>query len=422
MKHKVILGLFLLLFSFLGYAQSGLEKGSPSEVGMSTARLERIDHLLNEAIEKKEIPGAVTLIARKGKIVYLKSFGTTNANGQELKTDDIFRIASMTKAITSTAVMLLWEEGKFGLDEPISKWIPEFKNPQVLDSLYEDGTYTTIPADKEITIRHLITHTSGLGYGEIDADPRFKRIFRDAGVTELYTAEKVLIKEDVKKIAKLPLHHNPGEKFTYSVGLDVLGAFIEIISGMPLDEFFRTRIFEPLGMNDTYFYLPKDKYSRLVQVQTKKEGQWAPFTSDFYDVNYPIKGAKSFFAGGAGLCSTAEDYAKFLQMYLNNGEYNGKGLLSRKTVELIMSNQFEDMYPNDGKHYGLAFSVINQLGAPWSGALSVGTFEWGGYFNTKYFADPQEQLIGIIMKQTYDIGGDPTSLRFQQLVEQAIDD
>ncbi|MEO1009674.1 MAG: serine hydrolase domain-containing protein [Bacteroidota bacterium] len=397
-------------------------KAAPATVGMSEARLSRLDRMLENAVKENQIPGAVALIARKGKLVYLKSLGHSNDSGEPLKTSDIFRMASQTKAVTATAVMMLWEEGHFSLDDPISKWIPEFQNPGILDSLYVDGSYTTSPANKEITIRHLITHTSGMGYGVIDADERFGRMYQGAGATELFTTEDITIKESVEKMASLPLHHHPGDKFTYSVGLDVLGYFIEIISGMPLDDFFRTRIFEPLGMEDTHFYLPENKTSRLVQVQTKENGQWKPLDGGFYDVDYPKKGAQTFFSGGAGLSGTAEDYAKFLQMYLNMGEFNGKRILSRKTVELIMANQFEHLWPNDGKFYGLAFSIVNEEGKSIGGLGSEGTFDWGGYFNTKYFADPSEGLIGILMKQTYDIGPDPTTEKFMRLVFQAIDD
>ncbi len=216
--------------------------------------------MLSDAVKRMKIPGVVAMIVRNGKIVYHKAFGSADATTNRLlKTDDIFRIASQTKGITSTAVMMLWEEGKFRLDDPISKFIPEFAKPQLLDSLLPDGTYTTKPANKEITIRHLITHTSGLGYGMIDGDPRFKAIYSKAGITDLFTTENISIGESVKKLAKLPLHHHPGEKYTYSEGLDVLGYFIEVVSGMPLDEFFKTRIFDPLQMNDTRFYLPDAK-------------------------------------------------------------------------------------------------------------------------------------------------------------------
>ena len=217
------------------------------------------------AIKDDNLPGLVALVARKGKIVFWKAYGKAdNASNRDMKRDDIFRIASQTKAITSTAVMMLWEEGKFRLDDPVSKYIPEFKNPQVLNNFrYSDTTYTTVDADKEITIRHLLTHTSGIGYGVIDGDERMRMIYNKAGITDLFTTEDISIGESVKKLARLPLHHNPGEKFTYSEGLDVLGYFIEVVSGMPFDEFLRQRLFDPLGMDDTWFYLPKNKASRV---------------------------------------------------------------------------------------------------------------------------------------------------------------
>ncbi|HMS69812.1 MAG TPA: serine hydrolase domain-containing protein [Saprospiraceae bacterium] len=402
---------------FLTYAH-------PSSVGMSPERLERIDNMLSDAVKRNEIPGVVALIVRNGKIVYHKAHGSADATTNRLlKTDDIFRIASQTKGITSTAVMMLWEEGKFRLDDPISKYIPEFAKPQVLDSLLPDGTYTTKPANKEITIRHLITHTSGLGYGMIDGDPRFKSIYSKAGITDLFSTENISIGESVKKLAKLPLHHHPGEKYTYSEGLDVLGYFIEVVSGMPLDEFFKTRIFDPLQMNDTRFYLPDAKKDRLVSIQTKKDNKWIPYPVTFYDPDYPIKGAKKFFSGGAGLSSTAKDYATFLQMYLNGGEINGIRLLSRTTIKTMMSNQVGDLRGvNSGSDYGLAFGLVDANGQAQGGRGSEGTFDWGGYFNTQYFADPKEEIIGIIMKQTQAIFGDETSWKFKQMVFQAVDD
>lgn len=425
--------LFVLLFSFYTltiFTQTHsikkspvLTEGAASSVGMSEERLARIDAMCKEAVDKSQIPGVVALVARNGKIVYYKAFGMSdNESGRVLKRDDIFRIASQTKAITSTAVMMLWEEGKFRLDDPISKYIPEFKDAQVLDTLYKNGTYGTTPAKKPITIRHLITHTSGIGYGVIDGNESIKKIYSEAGITDLFTTENISIEESVKKLAKLPLHHNPGEKFTYSEGLDVLGYFIEIISGIPLDKFFRTRIFDPLGMDDTWFYLPKSKYSRLVSIQKKENGNWINYPTTFYNPDYPIYGAKRFFSGGAGLSSTAKDYATFLQMYLNNGELNGIRLLSRTTIQFIMGNQIGDLWGDSGAYYGLAFGVLDEKGQDLGGKGSSGTFDWGGYFNTQYFADPKEKIIGILMKQTRGTDLDNTSWKFRQLVGQAVDD
>lgn len=400
-----------------------LSEANPSSVGISADRLIWVDNMIQESIDKDEIPGAVALIARNGKIVYHKAFGKADSeNGRAQKTDDIFRIASQTKAITSTAVMMLWEEGKFQLDDPISKYIPEFKNPQVLQNFrYADTTYTTRPANKEITIRHLLTHTSGIGYGMIDGDERIKMIYQKAGTTDLFTTEEVRIGDVIKKLAKLPLHHNPGEKFTYSMGIDVLGYLIEVVSGMPFDQFLKARIFTPLGMNDTGFYLPANKSGRLVKIQHKQDGEWKNFPNTFYETDYPVKGAKTFFSGGAGLSSTAKDYATFLQMYLNGGEYNGVRILSRTTIETIMANHSGDLYGGGNEHHGLAFGVLTEQGQGRGGLGSEGTFVWGGYFNTQYFADPKENIVGIIMKQTQGPTGDQTAWKFKQIVGTLVD-
>ena len=402
-----------------------LTEGTPENVGISAERLARIETMCAEAVAKGEIPGIVALVARQGKIVFYKAFGKAdNQSGRNLKRDDIFRIASQSKAITSTAVMMLWEEGKFKLDDPISKYIPEFKNSQVIKTFqYKDTSFTTTPASGEITIRQLLSHTSGLGYGIIDGDERMKMIYQKAGVTDLFTTERITIAESVKKLARLPLHHNPGEKFTYSEGLDVMGYLIEVVSGMPFDQYLRKHIFDPLGMNDTWFYLPTDKASRLVSVQQKNErGEWSRYPVTFYDPDYPIKGAKSFFSGGAGLSSTAKDYATFLQMYLNGGELNGVRILSRTTVQIILSNQIRNIWGDTGKYFGLAFSVVNQKGQEMGDLGSAGTFEWGGYFNTSYFADPKEKIIGILMKQTQGNVNDNTNWKFRQLAGQTLDD
>lgn len=430
MKHLLFTVLVLFFFTGLIAQTKSIKKSpvlteaSPESVGVSAERLARIDIMCTEAVQSGDLPGIVSMVVRNGKIIHWKAYGMAdNQAGRVLKRDDIFRIASQTKAITSTAVMMLWEEGKFRLDDPISKFIPEFKNPQVLKSFkYADTTYTTEPTKSEITVRHLLTHTSGIGYGIIDGNEQMKMIYQKAGVTDLFTTEKITIAESVKKLAKLPLHHNPGEKYTYSEGLDVLGYFIEVVSGMPFDEFLKTRIFDPLGMNDTRFYFPEDRAARLVAVQQKVNGKWEKYPVTFYDTDYPVKGAKTFFSGGAGLSSTVKDYATFLQMYLNGGEYNGARLLSRTTVQSIMGNQTGNLYGGSEKHYGLAFGVLTSDGQDKGGQGSTGTFDWGGYFNTSYFADPKENMIGLIFKQTQGPVNDETGWKFRQLVFQTIDD
>ena len=433
MKRLTFILFALAIGSFAVRAQTKSHKKSPvlieaapESVGISVERLARIDQMCTDAVQKGDLPGIVSLIVRNGKIVHWKAYGMAdNQAGRPLKRDDIFRIASQSKAITATGVMMLWEEGKFQLDDPISKYIPEFKNPQVLKSFkYMDTTYTTEAAKSEITIRQLLTHTSGIGYGVIDGNEQMKMIYGKAGITDAFTTKKITLADNEKKLAKLPLHHNPGEKFTYSEGLDVMGYFIEVVSGMPFDVFLKTHIFDPLGMNDTRFYQPQEKEGRLVAVQQKgSNGKWEKYPSTFYDPEYPIKGAKTFFSGGGGLSSTAKDYATFLQMYLNGGEYNGIRLLSRTTIEAIMGNQNGKVWGEESESfYGLAFSVVTHKGEEKGGKSSVGTFEWGGYFNTQYFADPKEKVIGILMKQTQGPVNDETGWKFRQMVGQSIDD
>ena len=429
MKVLSTLVLFLATLSLQAQTSSvkknpPLAAASPSTVGVSADRLARIDAMLQQSVAEGQIPGVVALVARHGKIVYHKAFGSADAEtDRKQQTDDIFRIASQTKAITATAVMMLWEEGKFQLDDPISRYIPEFKNPQVLQSFrYGDTSYTTRPANKEITIRHLLTHTSGLGYSMIDGDERMKMIYQKANATELFVTDELYIGDFVRKLAKLPLHHDPGERYTYSLGLDVLGYLIEVVSGMPFDRFLRERLFDPLGMDDTWFYLPDEKAGRLVDVQHKVDGQWQSFPYTFYDPDYPIKGARTFFAGGAGLSSTAKDYATFLQLYLNGGELNGVRILSRTTIATIMKNQTGNLFGGEEEDYGLAFGMLTDRGVAKGGLGGEGTFVWGGYFNTQYFADPSEGVVGILMKQTQGPVNDQTGWKFRQMVGASIDD
>ena len=401
-----------------------LNNGNATAEGISPERLERIDKMLENAIAEGQIPGAVALIARNGTIVYHKAFGMSDAeNGSAFKEDDIFRIASQTKAITSTAVLMLWEEGHFRLDDPISKYIPEFADTGVMETFDErDSSFTVTPLQTPITIRHLLSHTSGIGYGMIDGDPRFRKAFAKAGIIDAFTGDPITLEENIPKLAAMPLHHEPGEAWTYSEGLDVLGRFIEIVSGKPFDEFLRTRIFDPLGMEDTWFYLPDNLAPKLVPVQYQQEGQWKRFETPIFNIDYPISGAKTYFAGGAGLSSTAKDYATFLQMLLNQGEYNGVRILSRTTVATMMANQIGDLWDNGPKDFGLAFSRTTAKGVAQGGEGGWGTFEWGGYFNTQYFADPGEQLIGILMKQTQNAATDQTGWKFKQMVFASIDD
>lgn len=417
--------LFLVLMVNISSAQIHSQilttASSGEAMGMRADQLEKIDNMILEAIKQEEIPGAVALISRDGKIVYHKSFGTSNAEGDRLQKDNIFRIASQTKAITSTAVMILWEEGKFQLDDPVSKYIPAFKDPEVLEIFNEeDSTYTTKPAGREITIRQLLTHTSGLGYGVIDSDARIRKIYAKAGIVDLFTTKDISIADNVRILAALPLKSVPGEEWNYSVGIDVLGYLVEVLSGQSFDRFVQERILAPLHMNDTQFYLTENDRDRLVAIQHKEDGNWQNFPVTFYDPEYPGKGAKKFLSGGAGLSSTAEDYAKFLQMYLNGGSYNGSQILSTTTVDLILKNHSGNLMGDANKYHGLAFAVVNEEGARRGGLGSEGTFDWGGYFNTQYFADPKTNIIGIILKQTQGNTGDTTGWKFRQMATTAV--
>ena len=397
-------------------------KSIPDSVGMSSSRLANLDSIFVQHIEQKKIPGMVALIVRNGFVVYEKAFGIADPEtNQSYQTDHIFRIASQTKAITATAVMMLWEKGLFNLDDPISNYIPEFRDITILKKFNaSDSTYRTIPAKNQITIRHLLNHTSGIGYGIIDGDERIRKIYQKAGVVDLYTTEDISIEQSVKRLAKLPLHHEPGERYTYSEGLDVLGYLVEIISGQSFSEFLEEHLFEPIGMSNTQFYLSENQNKLLVPVQTKNQkGEWIVYDGHpdgYYNANYPKIGAKKFYSGGAGLTSTAQDYAKFLQMYLNGGEFNEHRILSPTTIDLIMSNQTFELFGDGNTHYGLAFGVVTSKGFSIGGRGSVGTFDWGGYFNTQYYADPELNIIGILMKQTQRIPWENTGNIMRQVV------
>ena len=416
---KKIIFALTIIFLASGCSQNTSIFDHPENQGVSSDRLDRIDSYLNKMIKENQIPGAVALIRRNNKIIYNKAFGYSDVENKiKYSTDDIFRIASMTKAVTSLAVLMLWEEGGFNLDDPIEKYIPEFKNLKILTDFNEtDSTYLSKPAENKISIRHLLTHTSGIGYGLVDNDPRFKAMYKKHGIVDLFTTDSINIESNVKKLAQLPLHHEPGEAFTYGESLDVLGYFIEVISQKSLDVFFKERIFDPLEMKDTFFYLPTTHQDRLVSVQTKKDGFWTKYQGDFYDTNFPVKGAKTFLSGGAGLSSTTADYSNFLQMFLNKGSFNGKQILGKKTVELVHVNQNSHI-PDSS--IGLAFGLVSEKDQALGGKGSARTITWGGYFNTSYFADPVENITGIVFKQTREIEEEYTSVEFRTLVYQSL--
>jgi len=422
MKNFTLLKLAVfLLISFSCSTEEGsrLRVSTPESVRVSPERLNRIDSMLINAIEEGRIAGAVGLIARDGRIIYNRAFGVSDPEkGTPMQTDAIFRIASQTKAIASAGLMMLFEEGKFLLDDPVSLYIPEFTNPRVIEKYNPaDTTFTTVPAKREITIRDLFTHTSGIEYAVIGS-PMMKAVYSKAGIMGGFGNDRITIGDDIRILGKQPLVHHPGERFTYGLNVDVIGYLIEVLSGQKLDEFLKSRIFDPLGMTDTWFYLPEDKHQRLVRVNTEDENR--KVTGMAQDiVNYPLlKG--TYFSGGAGLSSTTKDYATFLQMLLNKGEYDGKRLLSSRTVELMTSNQIGDL--NVGKDkFGLGFEITTEDGQTVLG-ISEGSFAWGGYYGTTYWADPSEGLVCLLFMQQFPLSHGEIQNKFKAMVYQALDD
>ena len=391
--------------------------------GFSQERLKKIDAQMNDWVKKGWVNGTVGLIIRNGKIVYYKSAGYNDLNAKlVMKKDDIFRIASQTKAITSVAVMMLFEEGKFLLDDPISQYIPAFANEKVLDKFNEaDTTYTTVPAKRQATIRDLLSHTSGIGYAQIGSKEA-NAIYAKSNITAGVDVSGDKLSDAMSRLGALPLMHQPGEKFTYGLNVDVLGDLVEIWSGMSLEEFFRTRIFEPLGMADTYFNLPATKANRLVNMYSEDStGKLQKQTGEALGghIDYPLR-KKSYFSGGAGLSSTAYDYAVFLQMMLNDGIYNGKRLLSRNTVRMMTMNQIGDV-PFGNDKFGLGFAVVTERG---SAAMpsQEGTYSWGGAFKTSYWVDPKEKMVIVFYRQLLNTTHNELADKFRVMAYSALND
>lgn len=363
-------------------------------------RLARIDRWVEGLISAKKIPGAVVLVMRDGKPAYNKAYGVRDLGTRApMRTDDIFRIASQTKAITSLAVMMLWEEGRFGLDEPIARYIPAFASQTVLSKFNAaDSSYESKPTRRRTTIRQLLTHTSGLDYAEIGSE-QLQAIYAKAGIPAIGRDGAVLA-ATVDKLARLPLANEPGEKFTYSLSTDVLGRLVEVVSGMPFDQFLRKRVFEPLRMNDTWFELPADRRARLVALHADSSGTIVASHSDALGMHADFPARKvTYFSGGGGLSGTIGDYGRFLQLFLNGGELDGARLISRKTVDLMLTNQTSTL--------PIAFGLGFQLETPENDSrsvVSVGSFSWSGAFKTFYWADPRERLVGLIYTNVY--GGD----------------
>lgn len=368
--------------------------------GIHNNRLSEIDIIMKDYVDKNQLVGAVVMVVKDNQVVYHKGHGYADLMAKKpMKPDAIFRIMSQTKAITSLAIMQLFEQGKLGLDQRISDFIPEFKNPKLLKTFNAaDSSYTSVPAASEITFRDLLTHTSGISYPDIGKDT-MRAIYARNGIPSGlgYFNENLLTK--MKSLATLPLLHNPGERFTYGLSTDLLGALVEVISGQSLETYFQENIFEPMGMKDTYFNVPASKSHRLPSVYTEDSNQkiieWSP-TFRNIDPTYPII-PKTYFSGGAGLSSTAYDYAIFLQMLLNGGKYNNKQILGRRTVELMLSPQLADNFYGDD-NFTLGFALTSKKSANLR-MRSEGSFAWGGYYGTTYWADPKEKLICLFMTQ-----------------------
>jgi CubicO group peptidase (beta-lactamase class C family) len=427
MKNKSII---LCTVLSIGIALSAIGQSisvvKPEESELSLDRLESIDRVLNEYVDQGEVAGGVALIARKGQIGYLKAFGMKDIDSKDpMKTDDLFRIASMTKAITVAGVMMLFEGGYFTLDDPLSKFIPEFSEMQVMVEDTANKSYTLEKAKSQITIRHLLTHTSGLTY-DFFSQPYISEIYTQNNIYNGLGKSDGTIGDMVKRLAKLPLMNHPGGRWQYGMNMDVLGYLIEIISGQTFDAYLRDKIFEPLQMNNTHFYLPKKKKDRIATLYginslgrlIKLEGIFDNGYHSDVDVH---ESNKSYFSGGAGLVSTAEDYYKFLQMILNYGFYNDKKLLSRKTIELMTSEQTGDNF-NWFKGYGFGFGLAISRGPMFTGNPgSEGTYSWAGYFASFFWVDPQEELIGILLTQLNPNKND-MNVKFKNLMYQAIDE
>jgi CubicO group peptidase (beta-lactamase class C family) len=417
----VLLG--FLVLNLIVLAQD-IPAAKPETVGLSSDRLERIATAVQHNIDDKRIAGAVTLVIRHGKVAWFKAQGMADREASKsMPADAMFRICSMTKPITSVAVMMLYEEGKFLLDDPVSKYLPEFKSSKVLVKPASGATYT-IPATKEITIRDLLRHTSGITYQWNDD---LGAIYEKADVASGLLQYDGTIGDSVKHLAALPLLFNPGDRFEYSLGVDVLGRLVEVVSGKPLDEFFRTRIFEPLGMKDSYFFPPDNKLNRLATAYTYYPDKGLNRFPDIpiregsfvYSADYPSSGPKRLFSGGAGLVSTAMDYARFCQMMLDDGKGGSTRLLSRKSVELMTHDQLGKISADMG--FGLGFGV-DGVKAPLSELGSMGSYDWGGFFYTAFSIDPKEQMIVIFMAQLHPTGDLTLDRQVHELAYQAIND
>lgn len=426
-RAVMILVLFILT-SVPTWGQT-LSTAEPESVGMSSERLERLTSTLEGYVSDERIAGAVAIVARKGKIAYLEAVGLRDRESNSpMELDSIFRIASQTKALTSTCIMILQERGQLLISDPLAKYMPEFANGTVaIDN--SRGGYDVVAARRAITIRDLLTHTSGISYGNGLAVDEW----READVVGWYFAKRdEPIRETIRRMGGLPASAQPGESWVYGYNTDILGALVEVVSGQPFDVFLQNEILDPLGMNDTHFYLPEEKTDRLVTVYSSTADggiELAPTPGYMQDrgifgtvgQGQYIDGPRTSFSGGAGLLSTARDYATFLQMMLNGGEFNGARILSPNTVKLMTVNHLGEVSFRPGQGFGLGFSVVTDLGARGAPG-SVGEFGWAGAYHSTYWADPEEELAAVYLTQLIPAINVDDNVKFRALLYQAIID
>ena len=418
--RPIFMFVFVLLFVSGLWAQD-LPLAKPEDVGMSSERLQRLTAVFQAYANDKKMAGSVVLVARHGKVAYYNAFGKRDMeSGAAMQNDAIFRIASQSKALISVGIMILQEEGKLLIADPVDKYIPEFKESTVAVAR-KAGGYDVVKAKRPITLRDLLTHTAGIGYGGGPAADKWK----EAGITGWYFADRdEPVGVTIARLAKLPMDAHPGEEFVYGYNTDILGVVIEKASGMTLEEFVTSKILTPLGMKDTQFYLQQGKVNRLAAVYSAYENKGierAPDAGTMVSQGAYVNGPRKSFSGGAGLLSTASDYAKFLQMMLNKGTLNGVRILAPSTVELMtVSHLGEIEYSwGSGVGFGLGFSVVEDLGDRGVPG-SVGEYGWGGAYGSTYWVDPKEDLVVVYMKQLIPANNLDDQNKLRTLVYQAI--
>jgi len=376
-----------------------------------TRLADQLDSLFNAAVANHEVPGAVAYVSQNGEIIYNKAFGMSDIESDKAqKQSDIFRIASMTKSVTAVAILQLVEKGKIFLDDPVSKFIPEFKAPQILVEVFEDSSFSSIPATNEITIHHLLTHTSGIGYG-FQSD-LYNALVIKHGISEGFEERPIELQENTKRIAGLPLLHEPGAQWTYSLSYDVLGAVVEVASGQKLDQYFYKNILRPLGMNDTYFYLPESKTDRLVSVYEHNDRKDGFIPARYPLTEYPVRGARMYLSGGADLSGTTADIGIFAQMLFNKGSYNGVRILTESSVVTMTSTQSPHGWWDSDIGFGV--SVTTSAGAS-KKLQEEGSFEFGGFYDTFCRVDPVNGYVALLMLQMYPNNEFDVHYKFQNI-------